>query len=257
MTIAPITLNGEALQLADRTGVDRATAQCGAVTLIQRFGGALSDSVIAPADNGNGANAFKDFNEYYVWILDNRSRALQGLGRWDDAVTQLRKASRRPENGAINVSQALNLGALYADLDRPDEALAAVSDLGTVSPYGRMQLEQVRLMASIKREDELAVDTHLAFMREHRADAIGTYQRALLAANRMDAAATFLIELLRSEVWRGRALTAMQEYAGVPMAPSTMVTNARWHAVIARPGVQSELTKVGRIEQINLAPPSD
>ncbi len=31
--------------LADRTGVDRATAQCGAVTLIQRFGGALNVNI--------------------------------------------------------------------------------------------------------------------------------------------------------------------------------------------------------------------
>ncbi|MGA9341075.1 MAG: hypothetical protein WBV61_01920 [Rhodanobacteraceae bacterium] len=48
-----------------------------------------------------------------------------------------------------------------------------------------------------------------------------------------------------------------QEFATGFDVWSTIETNARWRAVIARPDVQSELTKVGRIEQINLAPPSD
>jgi tetratricopeptide (TPR) repeat protein len=133
---------------------------------------AISDAVIEKVADADGSKIYADFKDYYIWILDNRALALQRLGRWDDAVAQQRKAARRPERGELNVSQALNLGILYANLGRDEEALDAVSELGELSSYGRMQRELVELMTAVHRNDQASVKKHLAFMREHRAEGV-------------------------------------------------------------------------------------
>lgn len=216
---------------------------------------AIGNEVIARVKERDGAVVYTDFAEYYSWILDCRSRALRGLGRWDEAVEQQRQAARRPEGGRMNVSQALNLGAFLASLDRSAEALEAVSELGSVSPYGRMVLETIRLAATLGHADQKDAELHLAYLREHRADAISAYQEGLLDMGRLDAAADLLVERLRSETWRNDALVEMQEYLEVKQAPRARARNARWRMVIERPRVQAELAKVGRVERVNLGPP--
>lgn len=216
---------------------------------------ALADEVVDRVRDGKGPSIYRDFKSDYIWILDNRSRALQRLGRWDEAVAQQRKAALRPENGDMNVSQALNLGLLLAELDHPDEALSAVADLGDMSPYGRMQLELVRLMAAVERNDAPEVQRHLDFMREHRSDAPSTYQDALLSAERLDEAADLILERLRSESLRGAVLTEIQEYAEVPSTPRQAERSRRRREVLSRPQVQAELKKVGRIASFRLGPP--
>ena len=47
-----------------------------------------------------------------IWILNVRAKVLVVLGRDDEALIALAKAARRPENGAMNVSQTLNLGQM-------------------------------------------------------------------------------------------------------------------------------------------------
>ncbi|HET6554601.1 MAG TPA: hypothetical protein VFG49_13825 [Dyella sp.] len=215
---------------------------------------ALADDVQAKTRDGQGPSLYKDFDEKYIWLLDERSRALARLGRWDEAVRQWEVAARRPEQGGMNVSQIINLGQLYADLRRPREALDTVQELGNVSDYGRMQLEIVRLQAAIVQQDQVAIATHMDYMREHRNDAIATWQAALLQTGDMDGAATLLIERLGSEAWRSDALSEMQQYAPIQTTPMDAERMKRWRAVIARPDVQKALAKVGRVETFKLDP---
>lgn len=212
-----------------------------------RFAEALAsaDEVVARVADGDGETHYADFEKEYVWILDHRAQALQGLGRWDEAVVQQRRAARRPENGRMNVSQALNLAWLYAELGRDEEALEAVEDLGAPSPYGRMQLEMLRLMVAVQRQDAAAVERHLAFMREHRDDAVATYQLALAHADRADEAAALLIERLRSTDWRSDALSEVQTYLDVPAPPIKKARRARQAAVAARADVRTAIAAVG------------
>ncbi|MHA6204118.1 hypothetical protein ACXU4B_06840 [Dyella soli] len=154
----------------------------------------------------------------------------------------------------MNVSQIINLGSFYAGLHRPGEALAMVSELGPMSPFGRMQLEIVKLEIALQQGDRAAVATHLAYMREHRADAIATWQSALLVAGDLDAAADLLVERLDHEEWRSAALDDMQQYADMRLTPVDAQCLQRWRAIIARPAVQQALAKVGRVEHFNLDP---
>jgi transglutaminase-like putative cysteine protease/tetratricopeptide (TPR) repeat protein len=81
----------------------------------------VTDDVLAVVNGPNGRKAYKDFDRY-IWILDNRSNAFYGLGRWDEAVAQMVSASHLPESSQDNVSQVINLAGLYNDLGRPEQA---------------------------------------------------------------------------------------------------------------------------------------
>lgn len=215
---------------------------------------AVTDAVVAAARAGKGKSIYSDFDDRYVWILDQRARALMRLGRWDDAAEQWAVAARRPERGGMNVSQIINLGDYYANLMQPVRALDMVSELGEMSPYGRMNLQLVKLKVAVQQHDQPAIDKYLAYMRKHQADAIGLWQQALLVDNDRDGAATLLIQRLKNESWRSSALVEMQHYAEIRHTPLGAKLSKRWNAVVARPAVQQALRKVGRIESFSLTP---
>ena len=216
---------------------------------------AAADAVIAKTGNGSDPSAYSDFDQFYNWVLDNRARALARMGRWDDAITQWRHAARRPENGVMNVSQAINLAGLYARLRRPDDALDMMVGIGDMSPYGRMQYEKVQLEVAIEQNDKAATAKHLSYLREHRTDAIAAWQTALLLTGDLDGASDLLVERLNNARWRGDALVDMQQYLDITETPLGAELGQRWDEIQARPAVQKALAKVGRVEHFNLDPP--
>lgn len=215
----------------------------------------IADDVIAKTTASSGAKTYADFDDYYVWFLDHRAQALAWLGRWDEGLKQREKAARRPEGGQMNVSQVINLGELYNALGRPRDALDAIAEVGAMSPYGRMQLEMVRLDASLQLDDTQAAANHLAFMREHRTDAIGTWQTALVIADDSQGAVNLLLERLKREDWRNQALVEIQDYADLPATPVLSKRRAQWKALLARPEVRSAIENVGRIERYEIPGP--
>ncbi|NKF21737.1 hypothetical protein [Solimonas marina] len=216
---------------------------------------ASSDAVIQRVAQG-GEKAYRDADLHYTWILDGRARALWGLGRWNASIEQLRAAAQRPEvGGGANVSQAINLGHALALLGQPDAALQAIAKLGGTSPFGRMQANAVRVLAAVLRHDPTTVERTLAEMREHRDDAMSTYEFALVQAGRLDDAAQLLRERLADARWRSDALTDVQIYARVPQPPLAAEYERRWRSVVARPDVQQALNAVGRIASPVLGPP--
>lgn len=215
---------------------------------------AAADAAIAKADNGQNPAAYKDFDRFYAWVLDNRARALKRMGRWDDAIAQWRHAARRPENGGMNVSQAINLAGLYADLQRPKDARDMLQGLSGLSPYGRMQSEMVQLEIAIEENDKAAMAKHLSYLREHRADAIATWQNALLLTHDRDGASKLLLERLDNPRWRSDALVDAQQYLDIARAPMNAAIAQQWKEILARPDVQKAVAKVGRIKRFNLDP---
>jgi tetratricopeptide (TPR) repeat protein len=216
---------------------------------------ALADTAIARAKgNDEAAPPYDDVSEWLIWVMDKRANALTSLGRWDEAVEQFVKAGRRPERGSMNVSQAINLSFLYAALDRPMDALAAIDDIGTLSAYGRMQVEAVRHMAAIELNDAAAAEAALAYMREHKADAIETFQKALIRANRLDEASDALIARLNDPDLRNQALISLQNYIEMPATGRETEWATRSASVAHTPKVLAAIKKFGKIERYNLAP---
>jgi len=215
----------------------------------------ISDAAVKHAADGDGGTVYTDFSDRYNWILDNRSRALLRLGRFDEALRTEVLAARRPEQGMMNVSQLINLATLHADLQHPDKAAEVIVELGSMSPYGRMQLESVKLKIALGRQDKTATADAMGYLREHRADAIATWQDALLLHGDLDEAAALLIERLGKPAWRNDALVAMQHYAEVTETPLEKLLHQRWNTVTARDDVQAAMQKVGRVETFGMTAP--
>jgi beta-barrel assembly-enhancing protease len=196
---------------------------------------------------------YTDYDEYYNWILDERSDLLERVRRWDDAVAQFTAASNLFEDHAGNVSQLINLAQLYVDLERPKEALEAIGRVAAKpSSYGTMQLERVRLEAASQLGDSLQIARSMQYLEKHRADAPNAYEKALIVVNQLDRAAILLLERLRDKDQRITVLASVQTYAVPPRTPRQIEFYARWRTVLARQDVRAAIQQVGRVEQYEL-----
>lgn len=216
---------------------------------------AISEAAVAHAERGDGKQTYSDFDDRYNWVLNLRSLAYAHEGRWDDAVREMTRAAKHPESGGINVSQSINLSAMYVDLNEPDKAAAAIIEPGAMSPYGMMQLQDVKLQIAIEKNDLPSIATHMAYLRKHRTDDIATWQRALVKHGDLDAAAALLIQRLNAPDWRNRALIDMQHYLVGQQTPIMKTMEQRWNTVTSRPDVQAALAKVGRVERFAITSP--
>ena len=153
------------------------------------------------------------------------------------------------QDGEPNVSQVINLASLYADLGQPEDALAAIESVGSRrSDYGDLQEQRVRFEAYAQLGDAEGIRVTLAFISEHRHDAVGSYQSALLQVGDIDAAAALLIGRLETPRERADALYSIQGFAKQPRTPIEQQGAARRTALIERPDVRAAIERVGRKE---------
>jgi tetratricopeptide (TPR) repeat protein len=141
---------------------------------------AACDAALAKSAAAGDEPAFDDEADAIAWIHDNRAHALLGLGRVDEAITVWEVSRRMPEDGGDNVSQAINVALLHAALGRTRDALDALAGVKEASPFGWMQFHYARFSALLDSPDDPRAQESLAYLREHRADAPGTYVRVLL-----------------------------------------------------------------------------
>ena len=194
-------------------------------------------------------NPYRDGGEYFPWLLDTRADLLRCLGRWDDAVRYRVQAAGLMQDGEPNVSQVINLASLYVDLGQPEDALAAIESVGSRrSDYGDLQEQRVRFEAYAQLGDAEGIRVTLAFISEHRHDAVGSYQSALLQVGDIDAAAALLIGRLENPRERADALYSIQGFAKQPRTPIEQQGAARRTALIERPDVRAAIERVGRKE---------
>jgi tetratricopeptide (TPR) repeat protein len=222
----------------------------------QRYAAMLAsaDAVLLAIQSTNfPTKLYQDYYEMRSWFLNLRETALERAGRWDEAVAELAKASQLSEKNTGNVSQLINLGALYCDLGRPKEALSAIgSVVAATSPYGASAMELVRLDAAVQMGDSIQVERSLRFIRTHRADSPFDYVYALILVNQPARAADQLIGQLRDADERQNALLFVQTYAPAMRTPRQLDLDARQRAVIAQRDVQAAIRKVGRVESYRL-----
>jgi tetratricopeptide (TPR) repeat protein len=223
-----------------------------ALLICQHYEGAMAaaDDVLLDIQSTNfPEKLYDDFADQESTFLNYRAYALERLGRWDEAVAQMSAASLLHEKYSGNIDQILDLGELYCALRRPNEALSAIGRLvAATNAHGSMEVEIVRLEAAVQLGDSKQVDHSLAYMRAHRADAPSTYERALLIAGHLDAAAKELIRQLSDKDLRQDALLRVQVLAPWPDTPWKLEIVARRRIVAKRPDVQTVVQKVGRAE---------
>ncbi len=210
------------------------------------------DEAIATAAGPQGREHYKDYDEQYAWLLDMRSHMLFLLGRWDEAVEQMRLASQTKEGASVNVSQVINLGSLLNRLQRPAEARDAVKPLrpGSMSSFGQMQKWDVELSAALQLGDSAEATRVLQLIQDHQDDAISTYEDGLVMANRLDEAAALLISRLGDPDQRIPALMSLQHFdRSSPAAslPRMVELRHRWDLLGDRADVRAALAKVGTV----------
>lgn len=216
----------------------------------------LTTGVIEKVEAAGDKNRpYDDFDEAYIWILDNRARALRATEQWVEAEVEIREAANRKENGHRNVSNVINLAWFYVEMGRADDALATLVDVGQdMSPYGLMQMHAVRCVAALQKQDRAIADESIAYLEAHQQDAVSTWQWVLIAADRLDEAAAVLIGRLRDPLLRSDALADLQEYAEPPQTAQTAVWNERARSLSQRADVKAAIEAVGRVQKFSIPP---
>jgi tetratricopeptide (TPR) repeat protein len=244
----------KALQAQVRRSPDRLDVLVklqGALLTLGRFQDVitLGEDVQAALDAApRDAAPYKDPEDHLPWVLNQHANALDGLGRFDEAVALLESASRLEEWGEPNVNQALNLAELYASLGRADEALAASARAGSsLSDYGRMVKAMIEHRAQLARGDTAAAAKLLDYLRDNRTVAEALVLWALVEAEDLDAAAASLVAQLDSPAERADAMMLLHDLRELPAKPGEQASRANWARLRARPDVQAALARVGRI----------
>jgi len=214
-----------------------------------------ADFALAHSGPG-GASAHEDADETRIWIINDRARALERLGRREDAVADLEYASRMAEHEHGNVSQTINLALLYVRLDRPSDALATIArvPLKNANAYGRFLVEGVRHACAIAQGNAKEAGATFTYLRDHRDDAPEAYQDALLDEGLDDESAATLVFLLRDPQRRNGALMSVQQFARGAEAPRRTRLRERWRAIVERHEVQAAIAEVGRAERWDIPP---
>jgi hypothetical protein len=195
---------------------------------------------------------YTDYDDKYRWLLTERAMALERVGRADEAVQELQTASRLSEEGARNVSQSIDLSALLCRLNRPQEALAAIADVGPVSEYGSAEIEVVRLKAALQLKDESQATKSLESLQSMRTTQPEKYELGLVLAGQMDRAAQSLMVRLRDPSKRQDALELVQNFPPLPSGEFEQDNDEAWRLLVARADVQSVINEVGRAGSYHL-----
>ena len=213
----------------------------------------LSDRTLAKQAKGTREKpAFDDEADKLNWIHDLKASGLDGLGRWDEALAVQQKARDLREASEDKVSQAINLGSTYTTRNQPELALKSLEGIdwaNSLSGYGRMQLQHVRLRAYLELGNRAEAEKVFVYMRENKNDAPDNWQVAMLDWGDLDGAAAQYIARLRDPKERPEALYAAQNFLDEPRMPKEAESHAQWQALLARADVSAAIAEVGRRER--------
>jgi tetratricopeptide (TPR) repeat protein len=187
---------------------------------------------------------FRDTNRYLTWLLDERARVLECLGRDDEALRRRILAAQLTENGNSNTNQALNLAHMLLDQEKASEALQVLESIGPMSGYGKMVEQWARLRAHDQLGNDDGVQAALAYLSEHREDSLSHYQRALQKLGRDDDAAAVFIGRLEDLSSRVDVLEDLQRYGDDADQPEGDVGGG----LVDRADVRAVIERIGRIE---------
>jgi tetratricopeptide (TPR) repeat protein len=195
---------------------------------------------------------YEDIDDNLNWLHNSKANALVALGRLEESAEVLANWERSDRNRADKVSQAINLGAAYNWMGRPDDALKAVDGLDWsrgMSEYGRMQYQRVRFRAYLLKGMDSEAREIVEWIREHQDDAPNTAQSTLLEIGDIDDAAALLVSRLRDVDKRAEALEEIQKYRETPHSDRYKEFEALEESMLSRPDVAAVIAEYGRREK--------
>jgi tetratricopeptide (TPR) repeat protein len=205
---------------------------------------ALSDGVENRIRELDGPRAYADYNRTYSQVLDARSKALRHLGRYDEAVEALRRATLLQDR-TDKVSQPLDLAMLLCELGRAGEALGYIPPDDQLSVYGKIVAASVRQFAALESGNTDEAARNLAYIREHRWSAPTLFQHALLRADAGGEAEQWLLERLADPATRISALAEVQRYFEPPRPPPQARLYESYAALDTSPAVRAAVERTG------------
>lgn len=208
----------------------------------------VTGDVIARIESADpGKSLYTDMREE-VWVRNIHAIALRRLGRLDEALDTLTRASRLQERDGRNISQALNLGQYLCSLERPGAALSVIPATDeSISPYGQLVKSSVQLRAAIQQNDRRGSDAALERLREHQAAWPLFLVDGLLQVDRHDEAAAVLSAQLASPSGRSAALLWCQRFLTPSPLPGDIRVAAARRSLLERHDVRTAIDQVGRI----------
>jgi tetratricopeptide (TPR) repeat protein len=209
----------------------------------------FADSIIGIAA-AEGADRYPDFATDLPFIVGARAKALQALGRWDEAVEQYRVAVLMPEGPYVNVSQRMDFAytLIYAGL--PREAQEQVEAAGRErNERGDIGVLFARIGIAEQLNDTAGLRQHLAEFERLTGPLRSVYRDALVVAGDLDGVTRILLAQLKDPVLRNEALYDAQVMAAAPGVGARDTEYARrWRSIIARSEVRAAIDAVGRVE---------
>jgi tetratricopeptide (TPR) repeat protein len=193
-----------------------------------------------------GSPPFDDIEQNHRWILNAKAGALRNLGRFEDALVELRRAVDLPHKDDT-VSQPINLALLLCELDRPLEAIEALPKMEDASDYGNALLAFVELTAAVERGEPDAVRVHLQYLRDHQGVSPSTFQKALLIAGEFSEAEAVLLSRLSDPEKRTDALVELQTYSERKLPPRARAWHAEYEKLKTATSIRQAATRVGTL----------
>lgn len=202
--------------------------------------------------------AFEDLDSQSGDVLVGLGQALFEAGRYGEAEAVFSEAIRlgEPEDsGTVAVDERLAWAGRLLDLSRPREALAALEPIGEtqVTPYGRLWVESQRACAQADIDPRAAAASIISLEKERQENPAALSQ-ALICSNRLDEAATLMIERLRDPRHRSGALDPYWVTRGPAKIPAWLAEfERRRQRVLNNPAVLAALDVAGRKVEAPLA----
>lgn len=180
------------------------------------------------------------------WMRDLRANILKDLGRVDEAIEELEKASRLDERGSVNVSQTINLANMLCAAGRDEETLKTLERVKKASDYGMSLVRMYKWTAYHQLGRVADAETILNEFAEDTEKNELIYFYTLVRAGDETKAAELLIKLLNDENQRARVLDLFQDKA-VPenLLPRELEWQKMEHAILIRPDVRAAFDTVG------------
>lgn len=196
--------------------------------------------------------AFYNVPEHFAWILSERARAYEAIGKPELAAPLYRAAATHdPKTVWFQIRLALlHLGQL-----RPEEALRILEEIDTaarISNFNRMLIELIKYRAALRTGDKASAAAHLSYIEEHETHSPYVLTEALLYSGDEERCAQYLIERLPDPERRSRALRMLQTFLPYAVPPDNAASEALRRKLASRADVRAAAEEVGRIRTFNL-----